>query len=354
LAKRPGGLNFIDERIVWIDVARGLLMALVVMYHTLPPQIVANFINPAACTFFFLSGLISKEGSFKMNLLKRFKQLMVPYYTMASVNILIWLFVKMIVTREELNFMLADVVLNVLTVRTAVGMIPVNIIPLWFIPAVFVMEIYYSVLRKLRILPVGIVLGFVSMFFLYGSLPFKLDVALAVLPYFAMGKLVKSFGILTRRVPVIMTVVASALYLIVSAFCDEVYLMEDYFGSLPSLYIFAAVVGIVAISGMAQLLERIEPLKRIFSLFGKRTLFVLGYHIVAGFLIYPIFDFLGDPIEIMERFWYVYWLINMTVVYLMIRFLPEPVITILSGSFFAKRKGNAPKHASGKCEEKIH
>ena len=313
-------------------------MALVVMYHTLPPQIVANFINPAACTFFFLSGLISKEGNFKMNLLKRFKQLMVPYYTMASVNILIWLFVKMIVTREELNFMLADVVLNVLTVRTAV----------------FVMEIYYSVLRKLRILPVGIVLGFVSMFFLYGSLPFKLDVALAVLPYFAMGKLVKSFGILTRRVPVIMTVVASALYLIVSAFCDEVYLMEDYFGSLPSLYIFAAVVGIVAISGMAQLLERIEPLKRIFSLFGKRTLFVLGYHIVAGFLIYPIFDFLGDPIEIMERFWYVYWLINMTVVYLMIRFLPEPVITILSGSFFAKRNGNAPKHASGECEEKIH
>ncbi|MBN2252214.1 MAG: acyltransferase, partial [Kosmotogaceae bacterium] len=117
-------------------------MALVVMYHTLPPQIVANFINPAACTFFFLSGLISKEGTFKTSFLKRFKQLMVPYYTMASVNILIWLVVKMIVQREELNFVLGDVVLNVITVRTAVGMIPVNIIPLWFIPAVFVMEIY--------------------------------------------------------------------------------------------------------------------------------------------------------------------------------------------------------------------
>ncbi|HCO70090.1 MAG TPA: acyltransferase, partial [Mesotoga infera] len=78
MSKQPDGLNFIDERIIWIDVARGLLMALVVMYHTLPPQIVANLINPAACTFFFLSGLISKEGNLKTNLLKRFKQLIVP------------------------------------------------------------------------------------------------------------------------------------------------------------------------------------------------------------------------------------------------------------------------------------
>jgi len=348
LAKQPDGLNFIDERIVWIDVARGLLMALVVMYHTLPPQIVANLINPAACTFFFLSGLISKEGDFKTSLLKRFKQLIVPYYTMASVNIFIWLAVKMIVTREELNFVLVDVVLNVLTVRTAVGMIPVNIIPLWFIPAVFVMEIYYSILRRLRILPVGIMLGFVSMFFLCGSLPFKLDVALAVLPYFAMGKFAKSFGILTRRVSTVLTMVASALYVIAAAFCKEVYLMEDYFGSSPSLYIFAAVVGIIAISGMAQLLERIEPLKQILSLFGKRTLFVLGYHIAAGFLVYPIFDFVGDPIEIMERFWYLYWLINMAVVYLLIRFLPGPVLTILSGSFLARRKGNSRQHSPGK------
>jgi fucose 4-O-acetylase-like acetyltransferase len=326
-------------------------MALVVMYHTLPPQIVANLINPAACTFFFLSGLISKEGNLKTNLLKRFKQLIVPYYTMASVNILIWLAVKMIVTREELNFVLIDVILNVLTVRTAVGIIPVNIIPLWFVPAVFVMGIYYAILRKLRILPVGIVLGFVSMFFLSGSLPFKLDVALAVLPYFAMGKFAKSFGILTRRVPVMMTIVSSALYAIAATFCDEVYLMEDYFGSSPSLYIFAAVFGIIAISGMAQLLERIEPLKRIFSLFGRRTLFVLGYHIAAGFLVYPIFDFLGDPIEIMERFWYVYWLINMAVVYLLIRLLPEPALTILSGSFLAKRKGNSPEYARGKSRK---
>mgnify|MGYP000316808104 CR=1 FL=1 len=323
-------------------------MALVVMYHTLPPQIVANLINPAACTFFFLSGLISKEGTLRTSLLRRFRQLIVPYYTMASVNILIWLVVKMIVTRDELNFMLVDVVLNVLTVRTAVGTIPVNIIPLWFIPAVFVMEIYYSVLSKLRILPVGIALGFASMFFLYGSLPFKLDVALAVLPYFAMGKLVKSLGISTRRVPVIITIVASVLYLIVAAFCNGVYLMEDYFGSSPSLYIFAALVGVIAISGIAQLIEKHAPLKRIFSLFGKRTLFVLGYHIVAGFLVYPIFDFFGDPIEIMERFWYVYWFINMTVVFMLIRFLPEPAITILSGSFLAKRKANAPESASGK------
>ena len=114
-----------------------------------------------------------------------------------------------------------------------------------------------------------------------------------------------------------MTIVSSALYAIAAAFCDEVYLME-------------------------------EPLKRIFSLFGKRTLFVLGYHIAAGFLVYPIFDFVGDPIEIMERFWYVYWLINMAVVYLLIRFLPEPVLTILSGSFLAKRKRSSPKHAPEK------
>jgi fucose 4-O-acetylase-like acetyltransferase len=127
--------------------------------------------------------------------------------------------------------------------------------------------------------------------------------------------------------------------------------MEDYFGSSPSLYIFAAVFGIIAISGMAQLLERIEPLKRIFSLFGRRTLFVLGYHIAAGFLVYPIFDFLGDPIEIMERFWYVYWLINMAVVYLLIRLLPEPALTILSGSFLAKRKGNSPEYARGKSRK---
>ena len=336
--KQPAEFALSGERIVWIDVARGFLMALVIMYHTLPPQIVANLINPAACTFFFLSGLFSKELPIRKGVKKRLKQLMVPYYTMAGFNILIWLIVKLLVTREELNFSIGSVLVNVLTVRTAVGIIPLNIIPLWFVPAVFVTEIYYSVLKKLNILPIGIVLGFVSMFFFYGALPFKIDVALAVLPYFAVGKVVKSLGLSSKRIPVLLTVTACVLFVSTAAFSNEVYLMEDYFGSSPLLYVIAALVGIIAVCGLAQILEKVKLARSILSLFGKHTLFILGYHIAAGFLVYPIFDVFGDPIEIMQKFWYIYWFMNMAVIYLMIRLIPKPAMMIMSGTFLVKRR----------------
>jgi len=319
------GLTSSDERVVWIDVARGFLMALVVMYHTLPPQIAANLINPAACTFFFLSGLISRDIPLKDSISKRFKQLMIPYYTMALANTAIWLIARAIVPRQEMNFTLGSVIANILTVRTAVGIIPLNIIPLWFLPAVFVMEIYYSLLRRLRILIVGITIGFVSMYFFYGSLPFKLDVALAVLPYFALGKFVRSRDLFSKRLSFLFTALACSLYVVTSAFCNEVYLMEDYFGTLPFLYVIAAIIGIIAVSGLSQIL-----------------------HIAAGFLVYPLFDLIGDPIEIMERFWFAYWIINMGVLYLMIRYIPEPVITALSGSFLAKWQRNPERLTHGK------
>ncbi|CCU83717.1 MULTISPECIES: acyltransferase family protein [Mesotoga] len=346
--RRIEGLTSSDERVVWIDVARGFLMALVVMYHTLPPQIAANLINPAACTFFFLSGLISRDIPLKDSISKRFKQIMIPYYTMALANTAIWLIARAIVPRQEMNFTLGSVIANILTVRTAVGIIPLNIIPLWFLPTVFVMEIYYSLLRRLRILIVGITIGFVSMYFFYGSLPFKLDVALAVLPYFALGKFVRSRDLFSKRLSFLFTALACSLYIITSAFCNEVYLMEDYFGTLPFLYVIAALIGIIAVSGLSQILQRSKAVRNFLSLFGRRTLFVLGYHIAAGFLVYPLFDLIGDPIEIMERFWFIYWIINMGVLYLMIRYIPEPVITALSGSFLAKRQRNPEKLTHGK------
>lgn len=322
-------------------------MALVVMYHTLPPQIVANLINPAACTFFFLSGLISKDLPLKEGITKRFKQLMIPYYTMALANTAIWLIARAIVPREEMSFSLGSVIANILTVRTAVGIIPLNMIPLWFVPAVFVMEIYYSLLKKLRMLTIGIIVGFISMYFFYGSLPFKLDVALAVLPYFALGRFVRSRGLFSKRLPYLLTAVACSLYIVASAFCNEVYLMEDYFGTFPFLYIIAALIGIIAVSGLSQILERSKAVRYFLSLFGRRTLFVLGYHIAAGFLVYPLFDLIGDPIEIMERLWFIYWIINMGVVYVMIRYIPEPVITALSGTFLAKWQRNPERLTRG-------
>jgi len=321
------------ERIAWIDVAKGLIISLVVLFHTLPPQIVADLINPAACTFFFLSGLTARDGPVFRIVWKRFRQLMIPYYVMAAVNIAIWLAAKLAISHQELVFPVRDVVINVAIVRTAVGTIPLNLIPLWFLPAVFVMELYFSVFKKIHLLPVAIAAGFAGMFFLPGSLPFKLDVALSTMPFYALGRVLGSRRELISFLPFHLTLLSGILYLPLAAASKEVYLMEDYFGPLPALYILASFSGIVAISGISQIICKSPVLRDYFTRLGRKTLFILGYHIAAGSLIYPIFDIFGDPIELLRRFWYIYWIINMSILYAAIKFLPDPVISLLSGTY---------------------
>lgn len=328
-------------RIVWVDVAKGFLMSLVILFHTLPPQLVADLINPAACTFFFLSGLTSKDLPLRLTVRKRFKQLMVPYYVMSAVNVLIWLFAKVVIDHEELNFGLGEVLCNVLIVRTAVGVTPLNLIPLWFLPAVFVMEIYYGLFRKLKILPLGILAGFVSMFFFPGSMPFKIDVALAILPFFVFGKVLGSnlTFISKMRWPVLLSI--AVLYLGAAYSTKEVYLMEDYFGSRPLFYILAGFLSVFLIVVASQRLERVDFFRNIFTKLGRNTLFVLGYHIAAGSLVYPFFDLFDDPITLLRKFWYIYWLIDMAIVYAAIRFLPKRLISLMSGVIPSRAKRGA-------------
>ncbi|HOI34684.1 MAG TPA: acyltransferase family protein [Mesotoga infera] len=321
------------DRIAWIDISRGFLMSLVVLFHTLPPQLVADLINPAACTFFFLSGLISRDAPIIFSIKKRFKQLMVPYYFMSLINLGIWLLAWVISKRAELDLPVIDVVWNILLVRTALGIMPFNIIPLWFLPAVFVMEIYYILFKRLKILTIGILVGFVSMFFFRGSLPFKIDVALAVTPYFALGKAMQEKKDRIPKISWPVLLVAFAIYASSSFLCGEVYLMEDYFGPQPLIYIVAALSGIVSIIGVSRIIEKFRKMADFFSRIGRNTLFVLGYHIAAGVLVYPLFDLFGDPIEILRKFWILYWFINILVVYLAIRFLPTGVVSFLSGIF---------------------
>ena len=166
-----------SERIEWIDEVKGLCMLLIIISHSVSFQGCEFFYSAYILPFFFVSGFTSKFPN--INLLKRSKRLLIPYFFYSLVYLLIY-------TIKDRNVW--DLVRNCIGVLYARSWIYRDVtyfenvrfdIALWFLPTMFISYVILKLFINVGFWSSSIILLFSSYLLTYLPvlLPWGLDIA---------------------------------------------------------------------------------------------------------------------------------------------------------------------------------
>lgn len=198
------------ERIPYIDIARALSIAVLVLGHTLGYsehskvvyKLIYSFVVPL---FFFISGYVMDVQKKAIPFIKqRFFRIMVPYFLWSLVFIGIYMIIggdsadALHVSKQNSALVLLR---NTLYGIGKDGALQHNS-SLWFLPALFTMEVMYyfviSITNRLHdirfdlLMGIGLfVIGIISSKHLTVDLPWGINTALVAGPYFYVGHLLR-------------------------------------------------------------------------------------------------------------------------------------------------------------------
>ncbi|MDK2839810.1 MAG: acyltransferase [Thermosipho sp. (in: thermotogales)] len=102
------------------------------------------------------------------------------------------------------------------------------------------------------------------------------------------------------------------------------------YGNYPLLSYVGEFSSVIIIISLAQMIKT-DKIKRFFELFGKNTIFLLGYHIV---LPGTLAIFIKDPVQFLEKYWFIYYILAVFILYLFLKIVPENLIYLLEGRFY--------------------
>lgn len=181
-----------QNRIEWIDTAKGLGLILVILGHLHIPYAATWIYFFHMPLFFFLSGTVysGQKYNFKDFIIRKIKSLIIPYFTL---GIVIWLFyavVNIFISTEDSLYGSNIEMLKGMLVQEHYWTI-------WFLAALFLTEVIYYFMDKLvgnnkiALLLISIlvcVFGLIRYRLGWGSLPWNLDIALVAQFFYHIGR----------------------------------------------------------------------------------------------------------------------------------------------------------------------
>lgn len=334
LKRKANAIN----RIEWLDYSRGLAIILVVLAHSQCPTAVFEFLTYIIAIFPFISGyLYPKDGVSVKKIIKKRSNLILSYYFLGFINYLFWVFAAQ---ESFKNVGTGECLKNFILVRTDLfNAVPINIIPLWYLFFLFVVELLYTVLRNRRLLAVGIAFGIFLRVYSsihHVAMPFKIDVAFTSLITLEFGRLFKER--VHSKLRLWQAITALGIWLSIAWINGgSNWNTGDYgkFGILSLVGEFAAIIFIVWV---AQVVEKNNPkivwsqIASVVSRFSEDSIFVLGYHITVGGIIIGILSMVGMVVteETLRAYWYITFPSMLVPMYLLILLLPKPLKLALS------------------------
>jgi fucose 4-O-acetylase-like acetyltransferase len=302
--KRAGS----NGRIAWVDALKGIGIFFVVSGHFYTSEssalvVLYSFHMPL---FFFLSGYLYSNGRYAGYgdfLKKKWSTRLVPYLFFFTVSYLALVIRESVATGMKMSAVIsADGFKLMFFEKMAAffrangeSLAEVNNIALWFIPCLFITELYFFFLNKLAgddraktafALAGSSVAGYCEGRFLNQALPWGIDTALTGVVFYGAGYLLKSFSKQAAfrvfedrlRTPVLFPVL-TVFCIALSQLNGRVDMNTNIFGNY--LYFYAAAfAGIGACFAAAPLLSNAPFLAYL----GRNSLTLLGIHI----LLYPL------------------------------------------------------------------
>lgn len=199
-----------SERIEWIDEVKGLCMLLIIISHSVSFQGCEFFYSAYILPFFFVSGFTSKFPN--INLLKRSRRLLIPYFFYSLVYLLIY-------TIKDRNVW--DLVRNCIGVLYARSWIFRDVtyfenirfdIALWFLPTMFISYVILKLFKNVGFWSSSIILLFSSYLLTYLPvlLPWGLDIAPLCAWFILLGFNFKRF--MGGHVPFLYVILSLSFY----------------------------------------------------------------------------------------------------------------------------------------------
>lgn len=214
-----------NGRIVWVDIFRAIMIFAIAWGHSLgvqplPSAVILDYVYsfhvPA---FFFISGYLysNSDGTFSSFLTKKIKTLMVPYYVFSLLSIAIFSLLGNVASSGlGIGVKSTDIFPNICGMLYAngdTGYMKWNL-PLWFIPCLFCTTLLFYLIRRVIFKlskPIGVngaissvlilifIIAILNYYVLhFARLPFGLETAVYMLPFFIVGYWFKSLVDLSK------------------------------------------------------------------------------------------------------------------------------------------------------------
>ena len=270
-----------SKRIEWIDVAKGILILLVILGHSDVSAMAKNFINSFhMAAFFFLSGAVFRfNGDVKELIRKRLKSIILPYLIFSTI-MLMYRFMCTKVFGGAFNFI--DGIVSVFVPIS--GRKTTNVYGLWFLPCLFWAEVLMALLLKTR----KPALGFAVVTLACVAIHFAAK-AVSIIPILPIALLFLMGGYYARnREDIILKIVArhkavlcvgSAALLTICFGVNSVALknnvdMSSMCLGLPPLYLLSCAFGTILVCMISLVIGKSKALSSV----GRNSLYYYGLH----------------------------------------------------------------------------
>lgn len=295
-----------NKRIIWIDYIKALAIFFVVFGHMIDelafnlPFLYVFIYSFHVPLFFLISGFLFgikqdiKQSSFKSYFMKKFKNIILPYFFFSLLISLMHLAKAVIITHDFSFFtQLSNVDILLKTLLLTNESVFSN---LWFFPCMFITEIIFFLLNKylnskFKII-ICILLGIVA--FIYGafikvSLPLCLDNALLAILFYMIGEQLCKRKLLDNKIitfsSIIIFIVCNVLNYILFPQKLPIYLFYNLTFSSPILFLLMAITSFICFA-------------TLFKIFKKQPKFVTNISFNSGriyglhFIIQNVFSIL--------------------------------------------------------------
>lgn len=283
--------TFLNHRVSWIDICRGVAILLVLYGHLFNTDnqryLIYAFHMPL---FFFISGLVFKPPSQKsiIEISKKYsKQLLIPYVIFA---LLTYLFAFVSHTAGDISFTgILYQLFGIVYGNGNDGMLGYNVV-LWFLPCLFITKLTFALLTRItkKGTVLSIVLGIfavsgalVSYFLPWVKLPFGFEVALIGITFFGAGYVVMSNKkrvqfilkqkILLAITAILLTILAAKLNYHISG-----YQVDMRIGHIGNFFLFylASFSGIIT----CMTISKIIATNAFFEYLGRHSMVLFAWH----------------------------------------------------------------------------
>ena len=289
-----------NNRFDTIDVAKGIGMLLVIWAHILVEGPFNWFIYIFHMPlFFYISGMLYTPEKYKkvgILLSRRLRTLIIPYVIYSCITWLVW-YGYSLISHQKVDSYYSPLFQTVIAQGS--GGFLVHNVPLWFVTCLFVVEIAYFYINKIRDIRIKALIE-VFTFFPFTLLPWSIEVACATMIYYGLGNILKSY---TKRVftklkqsrIVIRFAIIAVLFLITficSLRTKHISYGSDRLGDRPvELYVgaFAGIAFILLISALiANITSSLKVIDGIISYvkwIGRYSFRFMAVHVpIKGFL----------------------------------------------------------------------
>lgn len=277
------------NRIKYIDIARGFAMFFIVIGHAFVHSIHCSILCKLLYSFhvvlfFILSGFTFKRNNdrFSVFFKKKFIHIVIPYFIW-SVLFLIPYFIFGRNVGEKIgnsgNYNIINNIYNILWGVGADSLLKQNT-PLWFLPALFSIEIVYYFIIKIDnkkiekiliiILPI---IGILTYKFINVYLPFGINTLLNIGFFFYYGFLIKEYNIFEKILKFKYMCILFILG-VICALCNSSVSCVDYdYGNIYLFYVSSLFLSIFVMYISYNMKEN-----SVLELIGRNTMGILIFH----------------------------------------------------------------------------